>query len=157
MAIPLKSECPAPRAGVLLALGRAYAEVMQRLFSMFPVGLPGMGLACLRLTAAFSLCLAAQSTHARFPLAAWLLEVFCFLLIIGLATPVLAACCAVAGAYALLRSGGVAWPCACIGIPAAIALALLGPGAYSVDARLFGRKSVVLNDPDTSARRKDRS
>lgn len=135
----------------------AYAEDMQRLFSMFPVGLPGIGLVWLRLAAAFSLCLATQSTRARLPVVAWLLEALCFLLIIGLATPVLAACCAIAGAYALIRSGGAAWPCAGIVIAAAIALALLGPGAYSVDARLFGRRSVVLNDPDASGRRKDRS
>ena len=135
----------------------AYAEGMQRLFSMFPVGLPGIGLVCLRLAAAFSLCLATQSTRARLPVVAWSLETLCFLLIIGLATPVLAACCAIAGAYALIRSGGVAWPCGGIATAVAIALALLGPGAYSVDARLFGRRSVVLNDPDASGRRKDQS
>lgn len=130
---------------------------MQRLFSMFPAGLPGIGLACLRLAAASALCLAMPSTAARFPLAAWSLEALGFLLIVGLATPVLAGCCAIAGAYALMRNGGAAWPCAGVVIPAAVALALLGPGAYSVDARLFGRKSVVLNDPDASGRRKDRS
>lgn len=129
---------------------------MQRLFSMFPLGLPGIGLVCLRLAAAFSLCLATQSTRARFPAVAWSLEVLCFLLIIGLATPVLAAGCVMVGAYALITGGGTAWPCAGVVIPAAIALALLGPGGYSVDARLFGRKSVVLNDPDASGRRKDR-
>ena len=130
---------------------------MQRLFSMFPVGLPGVGLACLRLAVAFSLCLAVQSTRAPFPVVAWSLEAFCFLLMVGLATPVLAVCCAIVGAYALIRSGGATWQYAGVAIPAAIALALLGPGAYSVDARLFGRKSVVLNAPDAACRRKDRS
>lgn len=127
---------------------------MQRLFSMFPVGLPGIGLLCLRLTAAFSLCLATQTMRARFPAMAWLLEALCFALLIGLATPVLAVCCAVAGVYAWTSYGGAAWPCAGISIPTAIALAFLGPGAYSADARLFGRKSVVLNDPEASAGRR---
>lgn len=153
----LKSEFCAPDSGMPLAGRHAYAGCMQRLFSMFPAGLPGIGLACLRLAAALSLSLAMPWAPGRFPLAAWLLEALGFLLIIGLATPVLAACCAIASAYALIRSGGAAWPCVSIGIPAAIALALLGPGAYSVDARWFGRKSVVLNDPDSSGRRKDRA
>lgn len=155
--MPLKSERFAPRMGMPRAEGGAYAEHMQRLFSMFPAGLPGVGLACLRLAVAFALCLATQSARARFPLVAWSLEAFCFLLIIGLATPALAACCAIAGAYALIHDGGAAWPCAGVAIPAAIALALLGPGAYSVDARLFGRKSVVLNDPDAPGGRRNRS
>ena len=130
---------------------------MQRLFSMFPVGLPGVGLLCLRLAVALSLCLAMQSAYAGFPAFAWLLGTLCFSLIIGLATPVLAACCALAGTYVLIRCGDSGWPCAGVSIAAAIALALLGPGAYSVDARLFGRKSVVLNDLDASGGRKDRS
>ncbi|WP_445143410.1 hypothetical protein [Dyella sp. Tek66A03] len=130
---------------------------MQRLFSMFPVGLPGVGLLCLRLTAALSLCLATQSTRIRFPALAWLLEILCFLLIIGLATPVLASCCVVAGAYALISTDGAAWRCAGIAIPVAIALALLGPGGYSVDARMFGRRSVVLNDPNAPPERRDRT
>lgn len=130
---------------------------MQRLFSMFPVGLPGVGLVCLRLAVALSLCLATQSAYAGFPAFAWLLGTLCFSLIIGLATPVFAACCAIVGAYAWIRYGDAGWPCASVSIAAAIALALLGPGAYSVDARLFGRKSVVLNNLDASGGRKDRS
>lgn len=124
---------------------------------MFPIGLPGIGLACLRLAAALSLGLVTPSMRLWLSMVAWSLEGLCFLLIIGLATPALAICCAIAGVYALIRSGGAAWPCAGIVILAAIALALLGPGAYFFDARLFGRKSVVLNNPGTSDGDKDRS
>lgn len=106
-----------PHPGVPPALGQAYSEDMQRLFSLFPIDLPG----------------------------------------IGLATPALAVCCAMVGAYALIRDGDAVCPCAGISIAAVIALALLGPGAYSVNAHLFDRKSVVLNDPDVFDRRKDRS
>ena len=50
--------------------------------------------------------------------------------------------------------GGTAWNCAGISIPVALVLALLGPGGYSVDARLFGRRSVVINDPSEPPERK---
>ncbi|RAO78183.1 hypothetical protein [Dyella jiangningensis] len=127
---------------------------MQRIFSMFPVGLPGVGLVCLRLTAALSLCLATQGMRAEFPAMAWLQEILCLLMIIGFATPVLATLCALMGIYALISTGGAAWNCAGISIPVALALALLGPGGYSVDARLFGRRSVVINDPNEPPERK---
>lgn len=127
---------------------------MQRIFSMFPVGLPGAGLVCLRLTAALSLCLATQLMRSTIPAIAWLLEVLCFLMIIGFATPVLATLCALIGIYTLVSTGGAAWNCAGISIPVAMALALLGPGGYSVDARLFGRRSVVINDPGEPPDRK---
>jgi len=127
---------------------------MQRIFSMFPVGLPGAGLACLRLTAALSLCLATQSARARFPAVAWVLEVLCFLMIIGFATRMLATLCVAAGMYALISTGGAAWHCAGISVLVAVALALLGPGGYSVDARLFGRRSVVINHPGEPPERK---
>jgi len=123
---------------------------------MFPVGLPGVGLLCLRLTTALSLCLATQSTLIRFPAAAWLLEIVCFLLIIGVATPALASCCVMTGVYVLISTGGAAWQCAGILIPVAIALALLGPGGYSVDARMFGRRSIVISKPDARIERRDR-
>ena len=127
---------------------------MQRIFSMFPVGLPGAGLVCLRLTAALSLCLTTQWVRAGSPAIAWLLEILCLLMIVGFATPVLATLCALVGIYALISSGGTAWNCAGISIPVALALALLGPGGYSVDARLFGRRSVVINDPSEPPERK---
>ncbi len=127
---------------------------MQRLFSMFPVGLPGIGLLCLRLTAAFSLCLSTQPARMRHPALAWLLEIVCFLLFIGFATPLLAAFCVMAGVYVLISAGGTAWPCAEVSVAVAFALALLGPGGYSLDARMFGRRSVVFNHPDDDTRRR---
>ncbi|QNK01433.1 hypothetical protein [Dyella telluris] len=118
---------------------------MQRLFSMFPVGLPGVGLLCLRLAAALSLWLAMQSTPLGFPAMEWVLEVAGFLLVIGLATPVVASISVLLGIYGVIESGGLAWECMGSTVLVALALALLGPGGYSVDGRLFGRKSVVLN------------
>jgi len=64
------------------------------------------------------------------------------LLIAGLWTPVAGAVTACAEAWVALSSP--AYP----GIPAALAvlgvtLALIGPGEWSVDARLYGRKHIV--------------
>jgi hypothetical protein len=35
-----------------------------------------------------------------------------------------------------------------LSIPVAVALAVLGPGAYSLDARIFGRRTIVLPPGD---------
>ena len=35
-----------------------------------------------------------------------------------------------------------------LSMPVAAALALLGPGAYSIDARVFGRRVIVLPPDD---------
>jgi hypothetical protein len=40
-------------------------------------------------------------------------------------------------------------PIALLGILNALALALLGPGAFSLDARIFGRRLLVLPDDDS--------
>jgi hypothetical protein len=37
-----------------------------------------------------------------------------------------------------------------LSLPVAIALALLGPGAYSLDARIFGRRVIVLPPDENS-------
>jgi uncharacterized membrane protein YphA (DoxX/SURF4 family) len=63
---------------------------------------------------------------------------------IGLWTPiagVLAALCLVWNAI----SNQEMWPCV-LAAPIGIALALVGPGAISVDAYRFGRKRVIFDD-----------
>lgn len=41
---------------------------------------------------------------------------------------------------------------ATVGLAAAAGLALLGPGAFSIDARLFGRREIFIPAQDTSDR-----
>jgi hypothetical protein len=40
-----------------------------------------------------------------------------------------------------------------VGLAAAVALALLGPGTCSIDARLFGRREIFIPAPHSSRRR----
>lgn len=111
---------------------------MQRLFAMFPTAGPGIGLLLLRVAVAMPLA-AGAAPIAALP---WLPIAVACGLAVGVATPVFAA---LAVALHLVRAAGAA-P---LGAPvltavlAAIALALLGPGAYSIDARLYGRRRVV--------------
>jgi len=113
---------------------------MQRLFSTFADGRPGFGLLIQRLLAGAVLlyCLAATSVAPPQVIGA----LAGVLLVAGLWTPVAGVVMACAEAWLAFSSPAHPW------IPAALAvlgvtLALIGPGAWSVDARLYGRKHIV--------------
>jgi uncharacterized membrane protein YphA (DoxX/SURF4 family) len=130
---------------------------MQRLFSTFPDGRPGAGLLLLRGAVGVTLlvlggtCLEHARQDAGWNLAAGLLAVASGAsLLIGFLTPV----GVFAGLLALvlllssqspdapvLLNGKLAAP---LVVVVAAALALLGPGAFSVDARLFGRREINI-------------
>jgi uncharacterized membrane protein YphA (DoxX/SURF4 family) len=73
------------------------------------------------------------------------------LLLIGLWTPVAGAAVAIGASWLGLSRSGPLSPCVFIGILGA-ALALLGPGAWSVDAWLYGWRRFEIPE----ARRKDK-
>ncbi len=124
---------------------------MQRLYSMFPRGLPGVALLLLRISVACGLLLNVYGRREE--LAAWLLV--CSLLVaanlfIGLLTPAVAL---------LALAANLVIPVSCsVGFQSdgyiamatinALALCLLGPGSYSFDAYLFGRRVINLTLPD---------
>lgn len=112
--------------------------------SSFPAGGAGAGLLLLRLAVAAHLLHAALG--AGRPLSCWWLALLALatgLLLPGLLTPLAAGAAAVGQLPALAGPDGTV---AAIGIVCALALLLLGPGAYALDARLFGRRRLLLPD-----------
>jgi len=123
---------------------------VRRLFSTFALGAPGVGLLLLRIVAGLALLLqAVMALRVDPPVGPSLLEaitgVIGILLLLGLWTPVtgtLLAILALLSAF-LRPSDLLSWV---LLSTVGAALALLGPGGLSVDARLFGWRRVELPD-----------
>jgi len=120
---------------------------VQRLFSTFADGPPGAGLLIQRLLvgAAMLYCVFAApgGTLAAPPMIGALAGL---LLIAGLWTPVagcLAACTEVWIFLSIPAHSFIPIVLAVLGVT----LALIGPGAWSIDARLYGRKHIVPSRP----------
>lgn len=119
---------------------------MQRLFSTFANGWPGRGLLILRLlTASVLVYSAIAHLNPAIPVTSIVLRMIAagvgILLLVGLWTPVI-------GVLVALLEGWIAIffavnPLTHIMLATLGAtLAMIGPGAWSVDARLFGRKRI---------------
>ena len=133
---------------------------MQRLFSTFPSGMPGLALLLLRCTLGFTAIISGGAYLYNQENPAFLVLIISFFyiicgafLLIGLMTP-LAAISVLLGCVGTVISI----------IPAAndnftnpnltaiylsimaIAVILLGPGAFSLDARMFGRREISIPD-----------
>jgi hypothetical protein len=137
----------------------AQVEVpLQRLFSTFPDGGPGVGLLLLRGSvgglAAVAGVLCLSGSVDRVP-AVWATGLSLVMsgaaLIVGLLTPyagLLLGFCLVAGLFSTTPAYlvGFLGPRHFIGVLVliSIAIAFLGPGAYSVDGYLFGRREIVI-------------
>ena len=124
--------------------------VVRRLFSTFAHGAPGLGLLLLRVVA--GICFVFQTAMALWgdpPSGSTILHVLTgvlgILLLIGLWTPVAGTVLATIASWSafLHRTEFLNWA---LSAALAAGLALLGPGAWSVDAHLFGWKLVDLPD-----------
>ena len=115
---------------------------MQRLFSMFPTGLPGLALLLLRGSVAIAVVVASYRPDSPgwLQAAALLLAVA---LLAGYLTPIVAIVALVIQGFVWSNFGLDSTTWAAIISMNAIGLALVGPGAYSIDAYLFGRRVVV--------------
>jgi len=122
---------------------------VQRLFSMFPSGLPGIALLLLRVSVAIPVlihCYLRRDAMAVMVLAVLLL--LAIAVIVGFVTPIVAfmtMAFQVGGSWNLGVSN---MAFVTISILNALALMLLGPGAYSLDALRFGRRIVDLPSDD---------
>jgi uncharacterized membrane protein YphA (DoxX/SURF4 family) len=122
---------------------------MQRLFSTFPNSWPGGGLFLLRIAVALPAVADGLSTllavHSGWAIATGLVSVFTSaLVLVGLWTPYAAAMLGVAQ-LSLLFFGGFSLETHLCRAAIAIALVMLGPGAWSIDRGLFGRKRIDLS------------
>jgi putative oxidoreductase len=121
---------------------------MQRYFSSFPDSWPGVSLLSLRLLLASN----ALGDSLNLPVLPALLGMAISValaligggILIGLWTPVCAVVLAVFECYVALPGS---WDTHGGRAVVALCLAMLGPGAWSLDARLYGRK-VIMTDRD---------
>ena len=118
---------------------------MQRLFPMFPQGGPGVALSLLRISVVAFLIIVATNYNGPYyhsVLAAIFL--ISISLLIGFLTPFL---CLIAITFLIgnMIINQETSSVVCVNaIANAIALALLGPGAYSLDSKLFGRRVTIV-------------
>ena len=122
---------------------------LQRLFSTFADGWPGLGLFLQRLLTAAALVyggvaqfratsqFASNVSHVPQMIAAGA----GILLLVGLWTPVVGAVVAGAEVWIVFSGAGDPWKPLLLATLGAT-LAMIGPGAWSIDARLFGRKHI---------------
>jgi hypothetical protein len=120
---------------------------------MFPRGAPGFALLLLRLSVAATLWI--DEPVACLPLSQqWMVPGLILLTIplcVGILTPPVAVLCALLKSVSLVCNVDSQIIVGMVTISIASALALLGPGAYSVDASRFGRHLFVVTtgkEPD---------
>jgi len=119
---------------------------MQRLFCAFPSAWPGCGLLLLRLAAGAPLLFATLAGLHEPESALWLhlIELLAgTLLVVGLWTPGGAILQVLINSW-LAFSAAWSGQVTIINVLVGLSLAMLGPGAWSVDAHLYGRKRIEL-------------
>lgn len=128
---------------------------MQRWYRTFPHGLPGIGLLVLRIAIGAKLVIEASGCMLDpqgLKLGVWLLSSLALGIgasfVLGFLTQLVAGVSALAGAAVYLWHP--AWASSILNLPGldtigvALAIALLGPGAISLDAYFFGRRKIII-------------
>ncbi len=117
---------------------------MQRLYSMFPAGVPGAALLLLRVTAAAALLLFVSGQQGFEPLGLRLgaCAVLCAFMCMGIFTPICSATAVAVESATMFGHWKTQTQSVWLWIPVFLCIAMLGPGAFSIDARLFGRQII---------------
>ncbi len=129
---------------------------MRRLYSTFAGGWPGAGLLLMRVVVGSALVVRAglrlwsDSPPMNVIIPAVLLIGAGTLLIVGLWTPIVGTFIALIEIWKMLTVAGDKSVWLLLGT-AAVALAMLGPGLWSIDARLFGWKRIEAPPRKTSS------
>jgi len=118
---------------------------VQRLFSNFANGWPGRGLLAKRMLITAILIYAAEArlreSNASAAVPELLGAALSIFILAGLGTPIAATLVGLIEVWVILSRGMHSWIPIVLAALSAI-LAMLGPGAWSIDARLFGRKHI---------------
>jgi putative oxidoreductase len=120
---------------------------LRRLYSTFAGGWPGAGLLLMRVVVGSALIVRAglrlwsDLPPMNVTIPAVLLMGAGILLIAGLWTPIVGTSIALIEIWKILTVAGDKWVWLLLGT-AAVALAMLGPGRWSIDARLFGWRRI---------------
>lgn len=128
----------------------ALGLIVQRLFSTFADGWPGIGLLLLRLVIGIVLIdcgitrLWGDPSILLTALSVFMIGVG-LLLLAGLWTPIAGTLVAAIQIWKSFLQPECFWICILLGTIGA-ALAMIGPGAWSIDARLFGRKHIDIRE-----------
>jgi putative oxidoreductase len=152
---PLDVQSTVPQRGIGASRHRGFPAattagivvLMTRFVSRYPDGAAGIALVLLRLACAWvAFLVIARLPFLEFsPNASTVVSAaFALALVLGFATPIVAFVPAAAAIATALMNGSdialtmIARACGCA------ALGLLGPGAYSIDANVFGRRVIRL-------------
>ena len=130
-------------------IGLSWDVLLQRLFSTFPSGWPGVGLFLLRICFVIALIslppsgASETSPHTIGIVQLGIAVLAGLFLLVGLWTPLMGIVAALDEVWIALAltapAHGERWVHALLAV-LAVSVAMLGPGAWSMDAHLFGRK-----------------
>ena len=122
---------------------------MQKLFSAFPGGWPGLGLLLLRVLVGVTLVVQTLTyVDSEKPnLVTWLVAASVLIsascLLVGFMTPIAAVVIGLATASLIIFTVNPNQTGLNV-IVLTVVIALLGPGAFSIDARMFGRREILI-------------
>ena len=128
--------------------------VLQRLFSSFASGWPGVGLLLQRLVMAILLVRCGIIQLEGTPLSSSMIPQLVgalagILLLVGCWTPVVGASIALIELWLAINHVGDPWVSISL-LTLGATIAMIGPGAWSLDARLFGRKHIDIETNKSS-------